>query len=150
MKFSIIGDNNFSIYINNNYINNELEKEEELYDYLKKILTEIRKKYAFDIRGFYEVNIYTIDNIGTMLNFYRIDNDNFIYKTVDLKIIKNTNDFVYLKFDDYFIIEKYKNIKYWNNSYYLKAEDIKKEDVLKLIEFCEIVIEERLKEISYI
>lgn len=150
MKFSIIDNNNFSIYINNKYLNNEFEKEDELYDSLKKVLIEIRKKYAFDIRGFYEVNIYNIDNIGAVLNFYRKDDDNFIYKTVDIKIIKNTNDFVYLKFDDYYIIENYKKIKYWNNSYYLKAEDIKKEEVFKLIEFFEIVIEERLNDISYI
>lgn len=150
MKFSIIDDNNFTIYINNNYLNNEFEDEENLYESLKKILIEIRKKYAYDIRGFYEVNIYSIENIGTILNFFRKDDDNFIYKTVDLKIIKNTSENIYLKFDDYYIIEKYKNIKYFNNSYYLKATDIKKEDILKLVEFFEIVIDERLIDISYI
>ncbi|MBO5376733.1 MAG: hypothetical protein J6A52_07795 [Bacilli bacterium] len=150
MKFSIIDDNNFSIYANNKYLKDNKEKEEELYETLKKVLISIRKKYAFDIYGFYEVNIYSIENIGTLLNFYRKDDDNFIYKTIDLKIIKNPSEDVYLKFADYYIIEKYKNIRYKEGFYYLKAKDIKKDDVLKLIEFFEIIIDDSLKVISYI
>lgn len=150
MKLSIIDDNNFNIFVNNKYLDFNNESENDLYNSLKKVLINVRKRYGTNIYGFYEVDIYTIENIGTILKFNKKDDDDFIYKTVDLKIIGHNNDDVYLKFDDYYLISDYSNIKFFNNSYYIKADSIKKEDINKLIEFFEIVFDDRLIDISYI
>ena len=68
------------------------------------------------------------------------DDDDFINKTVDLKIINHDNSNIYLKFYDYYLINKYKNIKFLNKSYYLNVNEIKEKDISKLIEFCDITI----------
>jgi len=149
MKFLIYDDNNFKITINNKYIDFKYDNEEELYENLKNILISIKKKHAFDIYGFYEVNIYTIKNICTILEFSKKD-DNHLYKTIDLKIIKNTNKNVYLKFDDYFLIKEYKKVKYLKNKYYINVDKLKECDINKLLEHFEVVIDERLNDISYI
>ena len=149
MKFLIYDDNNFKITINNTYIDFKYDNEEELYENLKNILISIKKKHAFDIYGFYEVNIYTIKNICTILEFSKKD-DNHLYKTIDLKIIKNTNKNVYLKFDDYFLIKEYKKVKYLKNKYYINVDKLKECDINKLLEHFEVVIDERLNDISYI
>lgn len=149
MKFSIVDDDRFNVYVNNNYLK-FTKDEDELYESLKKVLINIKKKYEISIYGFYEVDIYRISNIGTLLQFNKRDDDDFIYKTVDLKVIEHDTDEVYLKFQDYYLIKEYKNIKYFNNNYYLRASSIKNSDINRLIEFFDIVIDERLFDISYI
>lgn len=146
MKFSIKDDNNFDIYVNNEYLNFDSDNENGLYNSLKKILINVRKKYGISIYGFFEVDIYKIKNIGTVLKFSKKDDDNFISKTIDLKIIEHSDNDIYLKFEDYFLIKKYKKFKYFNNNYYIKPEDISEKDINKLIEFFEIVLD--LEDIS--
>lgn len=145
MNFSIIDDNNFKLYVNNKYISFSYDDEDELYESLKNILITLKKKYAFNIYGFYEVNIYQIKDVCTILIFEQKD-DSMLYKTVDLKIIKNSLKDVYLKFDNYFLIQDYNNIKYFNNHYYINAENIK-DNINKLIEHFEIVIDEKISNI---
>lgn len=149
MKFLIYDDNNFQITVNNEYIEFKYDNEEELYEILKNILIAIKKKYAYDIYGFYEVNIYILKNICTILEFSKKE-DNHLYKTIDLKIIKNNNKNVYLKFDDYLLIKQHKNVKYLDNKYYINVEKLKEHDINKLLEHFEITIDERLNDISYI
>ena len=149
MNFSIIDDNNFKLYVNNNYIDFNYDNEDELYEALKNVLITLKKKHAFNIYGFYEVNIYQIKDICTILIFSKKE-ENILYKTVDLKIIKNSLENTYLKFNDYFLIKNYSNIKFFNNNYYLNAEKLKKEDINRLIEHFEIIIDENLNNISYI
>ena len=150
MKFSIIDDDSFDVYVNNKYLDFNNADEENLYDYLKKILINIRKKYAMDIFGFFEVDIYKIGNIGTLLKFNKKDDDDFIYKTVDLKVVEHDTEDVYLKFNDYFLIKDYKKIKYFGNNYYINAKSIANDDINRLLEFFDISTDERLADISYI
>lgn len=150
MKFSIIDNNNFKVYVNTMYMEFNYEDDDELYESLKKVLINIRKKYAYNIYGFYEVNIYNIKEIATILYFRKEDDEDFVYKTVDLKIIRNPLDNVYLKFEDYYLIENYKSIKYFENNYYIKASELKERDINRLVEHFEIVIDERLNDISCI
>lgn len=150
MKFSIIDNNNFKVYVNTMYMEFNYEDDDELYESLKKVLINIRKKYAYNIYGFYEVNIYNIKKIATILYFRKEDDEDSVYKTVDLKIIRNLLDNVYLKFEDYYLIEKYKSIRYFENNYYIKASELKERDINRLVEHFEIVIDERLNDISCI
>lgn len=142
MKFSIIDEDNFNIYINNKYLTFDSNNQRELYNSLKKILISIRKKYAINIYGFFEVDIYTIRALGTILKFHKKDDDSLIYKTVDLKIIEHENNDVYLKFEDYDLIKKYKNFQYYKNNYYININDIEEKDIERYIEFFEIILTE--------
>lgn len=149
MRFSQIDDEHFDIYINNLYLTFDIEKDDELYDSLRKILINIRKKYAYDIYGFYEVNIYVVENLCTILRFAKKE-ENIICKTIDLKIIKNNNKSVFLEFDDYFIIKDFDNKKFFDNKFYININNLEKNKIATIIEHANIVIDEKLNYISTI
>ena len=130
MNFSVINERCFMIKINNSYL--ELN-EEDIYDKLKKVLINIRKRYAYDIYGFYDVEIYEIKNFITILKFYKKDDDELFRNTIDLKINK-INRRINIVFDDYFLINKCQNIDKDVNKYKINSELIKKEDIIKLCE----------------
>lgn len=148
MKFSIVNDERFNIYVNNKYL--EFSKDEDLlYDSLKKILLNIKKRYDYDVFGFYQVDIYIIEDVATILEFYKKD-ESFISKTIDLKLVIHNQNDIYLKFIDFLLIKKYKKIKYKNNNFYVKVIDVEKSDIEKLLEHFEIVIDKDLNNLSYI
>lgn len=148
MKFSIVNDERFNIYVNNKYL--EISKDEDLlYDSLKKILLNIKKRYDYDVFGFYQVDIYIIEDVATLLEFYKKD-ESFISKTIDLKLVIHNQNDIYLKFIDFLLIKKYKKIKYKNNNFYVKVIDVEKSDIEKLLEHFEIVIDKDLNNLSYI
>lgn len=133
LNLSFNNGNYFVVFVNNLYLDFDLE--DNLYECLKKILLNLKKRYAIDIYGYFETDIYKIDNVGTFLEFNRIDDDSFNIKNIDLKInIHNSVD-AYLKFSDYFIIDKYKNIEYKNGYYYIDAKNIEKEDIIRLSDY---------------
>ena len=84
MKFKIIDKKISIIYLNNAYkeINENNSKE-----IIKEIILLIKKRYSYNIYGFYEVNIYKVKKISTIIIFKKRDNDELFYNTIDLKII---------------------------------------------------------------
>lgn len=128
MNVDIVNDKQFNVKVNSSYLK---IKDETLYDDLKKILIYMRKKYAYDIYGFYNVDIYFVDNILTLLKFVKKDSDSYFGKSIDLKIIKHDNKPT-LIFDDFLLLNNYK-YSICNNK--IKFNDtVKKEDVYKLCE----------------
>lgn len=83
MKFDLLKDNKFILYVNSSYLVFEKEK---LYDNIKKLMIKVRKKYNYDIYGYYDVDIYDLDRFRTILVFNKKDNDEFFRNTIDLKI----------------------------------------------------------------
>lgn len=130
MNFNIKDDNNFIININSSLL--ELN-EDNLYDELKKILINIRKKYAYNIYGFYNVDIYHLDPFLTILKFEKKDKDDYFSKSIDLKIIRHESD-IKLTFKDYLLVKDYNNVNIKNGRINIKSKEIKKEDVYKLCE----------------
>lgn len=138
MKLTIIDDDRFIIYINNSYIN--LNNKEKLYDYLKKIMILLRKKYGIDIYGYYEIDIYRLKRIANILKFEKINDT--LKKTIDIKVVQHSNG-ILLKFEDYFLIKDYEYI-YKNNYYYVNPKSIREKDLINLIEFYEIELNDSM------
>lgn len=144
MNITIIDDNKFDIYVNNLYINfnsDSNDNDNELYDNLKKILINVRKKYALNIFGFYEVDIFYVKNYATILKFVKKDEDSVMYKNVDLKIVEHDSNNVYFKFEDFFLNKYFKEIRFYNSYYYANVNDIKCKNFNLLLEYCDIVID---------
>lgn len=128
VNFEIIDSNNFKVKINSsNKTLSDLSKE----DKIKKIMLELKKKYSFNIYGFYEVDIYNVGNFVTYMIFKRKDEDDYYYKSIELKINEHKyipqlliNDFTLLKKYNKDIIEKNK----------IFSNIIKREDIYKLCE----------------
>lgn len=115
MYFNVIDNKTFEVRINSSFkIDfNDLSKS------IKNILYKLNKKYNYLIRGYYEVNIYRVKELITLLLFKKIDNDNYL-NTIDLKIINHNkeldiiiDDFLLNKQNIYNICEHY-SIRYDN------------------------------------
>lgn len=106
MNFKIINKNTFYIKINKSYKNIDLDNCDEI---IKKVLVSIRKKYAFNILGFFEVNIYDIKDITTIFLFKKVGDDTF-YNNIDLKINNNIN-YINFEIDDFVLLNSYKKDK---------------------------------------
>lgn len=132
MNFNIIDKNTFIVKLNNSFL--EINEQDEK-DKLNKLLFQIKKRYSYDIYGFYDVDIYYINNFITIIKFKRKDDDEYFRKNINLKINRHLKE-KRLHFNDYFLIDKYKN-KIINNS--LKGSDIDKKDILRLCEHYDII-----------
>lgn len=128
VNFEIIDSNNFKVKINSsNKILSDLSKE----DKIKKIMLELKKKYSFNIYGFYEVDIYNLGNFVTYMIFKRKDEDDYYYKSIELKI--NEHKYIpQLLIDDFTLLKKYNKDIIEKNKIF--SNIIKKEDVYKLCE----------------
>lgn len=141
MKLKI--DNDISIYISKQYLNNiNIEKKEEI----KKIIKTVNKKYNLDLKGFLEIIIYQDKNYGIILKIKKEEPEYFdcfeLNIETDIKIIKTT--FLY-KIDDYAILENlniYKMIIYKDNLY-LELKDSTNIEIGKIIENSKIIYDEK-------
>lgn len=95
MNFKIINNKEFVVKVNCSYKKINLDTQNKT---IKDILILIKKRYAYNIYGFFEVNIFNIKELITILLFKKINEDNY-YKTIDLKII-NHNKIIDLDYDD--------------------------------------------------
>ena len=129
VNFKIINDNSFIVKVNCDYIK---FNDEDIYEQIKRILINIRKRYAYDIYGFYDVEISYIEKFITILKFIKKDEDEIFRNTIDLKISKD-NKSINLKFNDYFLISNYL-VSINNNKYEIDSKLIKDKDILKLCE----------------
>ena len=120
MKYQLLDNNKFLTEINNSYMH--LNKD-NLYDYLKNILIKVEKKYNCDIYGYYDVFIYEIGNLKTVIEFIKKDNEDFFKNSIDLKI-NYVNKDVKILLDDYTIL----------NRFSIYSKDIKDKDIIKICE----------------
>ena len=96
MNFKVINNKKFIIKINNSYKELNIDNQNTI---IKDILILIKKRYAYNVYGYYEVNIYNIKDLITILIFNKLNSDDY-YKTIDLKII-NHNKNIKIEYDDY-------------------------------------------------
>ena len=116
MKFEIINNKKFIIKINNFYKNINLDNQNKI---IKDILLLIKKRYSFNIFGFYDVDIYKINNLASLLIFNKTQ-DNY-FNSIDLKIMNHSNKPV-INIEECDII---------NN---LKIDNLKSKDIYKVCE----------------
>lgn len=118
--------------------------DEDINDFLKKLILKLKKKYKLDIFGFYQVNVYKNDMVGMIVDIIKDDDASFLSDWVDLKINVYDNSEVWLKFDDYFLDLKEKFYKL-EDTYYTNITDIDKKSFLSMIEFCCLLYGEELE-----
>ena len=111
MNIKYIDKNRFIVRINSSLLN---INDKNLNESIKEILINVKKKYNVDIYGFFNVDLYEIDNILYLLEFEKNGQDNYFYKTIDLKIKKHSkkiqivlNDFLIDKENIYKMCEHY-------------------------------------------
>lgn len=145
MKIEMLDKDSYKIFINNSYKDiSNIDDKGELGKFIKSIILEIRKIYDILLEGLYEVHVYVIKFIGMILEVKNIDS--YLSKTVDLKIIVHSDEDTYLKIKNYDLVNGYSNIKYFNNSFYINANQLLEKDIYSLIEDYKVIYGKDLKE----
>ena len=74
-----------------------------------------------------------------VIEFINLDSLDFFPDLIDLKLHIYKNDLMFLEFDDYFVIKKYKKVYYKDNKFYIDINDFTKYDLTMLSEFYNII-----------
>ena len=135
---------NFVIYIITPIKNDK----EDLKKYIKETILKIKRKYKKDISGFYDVEVYTNNKIGMIIELKKEEGLELYQDIIDLNIKIHKEPKIYLEFDDIFIVEKFDNIYTKNNRYYIDADNVDKNTFLKIIEFTNFIYGENLEKLK--
>ena len=138
MKIEII-DEKIVLYLYN-YFFKSLDKD-NITKEIKNIFIRLIKYYKLKINGIYEVFVYENKKYGTILEIIKQEELLFHKDLIDIKvkIFKDVN--IYLKSDNYFIFDKFKNIYYKDNNYYIDIKNIN--NLINIIEFIDIIYNEK-------
>lgn len=148
MKFEIIADDYYKIFINEILIKNiDFKKERDLENFLKGIILNIKSRYNIVLKGLYDVSISINESIGALIELEKIETFFSKNKDVDLRIKVIFECDFYFKTKDYYVLKDYSDIYYYNNNYYIDALELN--DFIKYIEFGDL-IEKRLYDVEEI
>ena len=150
----ILEDDDIKIYLNKEYIKEiDISNLDRLEDYLSKVLVRLKKGYQLEILGYYELKILYDQFYGIALVLKKHDFEDELFESqIDLDLNINKNNFFLYQIDDLESIENEikKNfiIYLYNQKLYLKlTSEIHSLQMVKLLEFCNIVSGDKVKKI---
>ncbi len=139
MKLEIQDDEKIVLYLANYFFNSYLK--EDLTKDIKEIFLKLIKKYNLKLGGVYDVNVFTNYKYGTILEIIKKEELLFHPDIIDIKvkILKNSN--IYFKTKEYFILNKFKNVYYQDNYYYININDL--DNLPQFQEFLEVIYNQK-------
>jgi len=147
MKIELLEHDKYKIFINDAYLGKiNIKDNAELGKYIKELVLKLKNIYNIVLTGFYNVDVYIVKNFGIIIEIENVDN--YISKTIDLRIILHSNEDIYLKIKNDEMISKYREIKYLEQYYYLNVNDVLKKDVNAFVEDYTIVYGADLKRLK--
>lgn len=143
MNIKYIDELTFDIYIKNQLIENiNFDNKEDIEKYLKKLFKILNQKYKIIIEGFYNITIYIDKHYGIVIHLEKEELEYYEYykNQVDMRLITVHTDFMYLVNDiPKSIIDKIKIENKDNNIYIKIINKLNDLEMMKLMEFSEIV-----------
>lgn len=131
-------ENKIIIFLYKTNIDFDINIKKEIEESLKKIILSIKKRYNLKISGVYKVSIYENKKFGLIIELDHTEDFAFFPDVIDLKITIYNDSSFYLKFNDYFIINKKNNIYFYDNNYYIDINMFEDKELLLLSEFYNI------------
>lgn len=150
MKVSIEDENNFIVFLNNKKFN--FEDKEKLEDYFKEIFNEIKKRYNFEVSGYYDIVVYNDKLYGMILTMKKEEFEYYDYfdNQVEMKIVISPyNEFIY-KLENNDLNIKLNNCDiflYKGNIYILPNKDIKNIEFGYILEYTTVIYGHEAEEI---
>lgn len=145
MNIKFIDEFTLDIYVKKKLLKNvNFDKKEDLEKYLKKMFITLRDKYDIHIEGFYDVYVYVDKYYGVIFHLEKEELDYYDYykNQVDMRIVKDNKDFLYLVDDIPKCLLNKVNVLIKNNNIYLKIKKCLSEyEMMLLSENSEIVYE---------
>lgn len=123
MKIELVDDYNYTLYLNNLYIKDlNLDNNEDIENYLKKLFLIIKDRYDIDISGMFEIDIYVNNKYGIVIDIFKEDLEYLDYFSNQIDMQVNIiKDSIFLYELDSFIE---KDLYKYNHKYYIDVEDI--------------------------
>lgn len=154
MKIIKKDDNKFDFYLPREIMKKiDFDNKNTLENYFQDFFLRLKDVYKFDVYGFYEINIY-IDNLyGSVISIKKEEIDYYDYfnSNIDMRISKpQKTSFLYKVNDLCFIpkkILKKMRVYYYANNYYLNLNNVSNREVIKILEFSEIIYDEEKEKI---
>ena len=134
-----IKDDLIIVYLINRFYDN-LERKELILS-IKEIFIRLIEYYHFDLKGCFECTLYENIKYGTIMEIKNQDELLFPRDLIDIRVKLYKNSKFYFKTDDFFIINKYQNIYYDKEDYYIDIKDI--DNILNIIEFGDILYKKK-------
>jgi len=135
MKIKMENEEKIVLYLYNYFFKN-LEKDVVTKE-IKNLFIKLIKNYQIKINGIYEVVVFENLKYGTILEIIKKEELLFHPDLIDIKVKIIKDSSIYLKTNNYFVLEKYHNIYYLDKSYYININDI--DNILNLIEYVDII-----------
>ena len=130
MRIEMISSDNYSIFINSNYTNiDDYADKNNIIRNVKEIIIKIQS--MINLYGFYKVKVYVCKKIGLFIDISKIDSS--YSDNLDLRIIVFLDEDVYVGVDDYFLVSDVKDVRNYNDKYYVKVNDL--DNIFNIIEF---------------
>ena len=136
------------IHINREFLNFNYQVKEKIEEYIKNLIIKIKKIYKVKISGSYKVNIYQNNNYGFIIELNKQEGLDFFPDLIDLKINMFYDSNIFLKIEDYFLINNYKGIYYYKDNYYIDIKNISNKDNLNLSEFSTYIYGTKLNDLK--
>lgn len=132
MRIESCGKNNFSIFINNEYVQDIVySSKEELIMFIKDFIFKVKAK--LNMRGFYKIRVYPQEGIGIYLDVDKLD-DIDLSNSLDLRVIIMNDDNFYFETEDYDLIRNCNDKRYKDGLFYCVVDnDFDK--ILEKVEF---------------
>jgi len=107
---------------------------------IKNIFIKLIKYYNLEFKGIYNVYVYENTSYGTILEIELEQELLFNRDIIDIKVKILTDKEMYLKTNNYEIIEEYENIYFKDNNYYINIKNVS--NLINILEFIDIIYNE--------
>ena len=121
-------------YFFNSYENKYITKE------IKNLFIKIIKYYNLEFKGIYVVYVYENIFYGTILEIELQQELLFNSDIIDIKVKFLKDNEIYLKTNNYDVLENYSNIYFKDNYYYINIKDVT--NLIELVEFVDLIYKE--------
>ncbi|MEG0025904.1 MAG: hypothetical protein RR847_02000 [Bacilli bacterium] len=155
MKISINDDVNTTLFLSKAYIDDiDFANRIDIEIYFKELFKKLKKFYNLDIKGFYDILIYTDKYYGTLILLKQeiVEYDDYFDNHIDMHFsIKEYSSFLYELTDLFFLENKVLDnvlIYFFNDHIYVRI--IKKMDDIemgRLIENSKIIYDDYINEV---
>lgn len=135
MRVDFLDDKNFIIYC---IYDGGLKTEEEMKKFFKMLNSRLKKRYAYEFEGIYDVDIFCKNNVFILV-FKNIDD----FGEKDFNITMYINSTLLYEFEDFefFLGKKI----FYNDKYYIELDSVV--DDIRLFEFGNIIYGNKVEEV---
>lgn len=132
----------YLLYLSHAYMDEvDFTSKAELSNYAKTIVLKLKQNYGITLMGYYEVKMYVHPTIGIFIELKQIEDIDFDFFTIDLKIIIYLDQPFFLETSNFDFVEACCPLYYYKGHYY---GSLPQTDYLPYLELGRIVYGEEL------